>query len=259
VDAATLTRFGVFAGGLVLLAILEALFEAHHRRRGRRARWSVNLTLGLLGAVLVRLMGPLSAAALTLWAESRGIGLMASSSLPPLAVWAVSLLALDLAVWAQHVVFHRVPLLWRLHAVHHADPDVDVTTALRFHPVELLISQAWKAAVAVLLGVPAEALLVFEAALNLSAMFNHANLYLPPRGDALLRAVVVTPAMHRIHHAPERALHDTNFGFCLSVWDRVFGTWTNAAARPDTGLSDWTPAEAESVPSVLLRPVTGPS
>jgi sterol desaturase/sphingolipid hydroxylase (fatty acid hydroxylase superfamily) len=169
------------------------------------------------------------------WAEivaAHGFGLLHLVALPQPLSLLVAVVLLDLAIWAQHVVFHRVPLLWRLHRMHHADVDLDVTSGARFHPIEILLSMVVKFAVIALLGAPAAAVLAFEVLLNACAMFNHANVRIAAPVDALLRRLVVTPDMHRVHHSVVRAETDSNFGFCLSWWDRIFGTYR---AQPAAG------------------------
>jgi sterol desaturase/sphingolipid hydroxylase (fatty acid hydroxylase superfamily) len=149
------------------------------------------------------------------------------------------------------VVFHKLPILWRIHRVHHADPGVDVTTALRFHPLEILLSMAWKSAVIIALGAPALSVLVFEIVLNAAAMFNHANLRLPPKADRVLRQLIVTPDMHRIHHSVEKRETDSNYGFSLSLWDRLFSTYVAEPARGDDGIETGLKAFGRSEPTKL--------
>ncbi len=227
-------RLGVFAGVLGLMAGLEALFPRRRRRAaGRWRRWPNNLGIVVVDTLVLRLLFPTAAVGVALAAEARGgVGLLPWLGLPaPLAVLAAVVL-LDLAIYLQHVLFHAVPALWRLHRMHHADLDFDVTTGLRFHPGEILLSMAIKLAVVVALGAPAVAVLLFEVLLNATAMFNHANLRLPPRLDRALRLLLVTPDMHRVHHSVVRRETDSNFGFNLALWDRLFGTYR---AQPAAG------------------------
>ncbi|WP_291298383.1 sterol desaturase family protein [Elioraea sp.] len=176
-------------------------------------------------------MFPAGAVGTALWAEAQGLGLFRLMGVPAWAAIPVAVVLLDLAIWAQHRVFHAVPVLWRLHRMHHADTGFDVTTGLRFHPVEIVLSMVIKIAVVVALGAPAVAVLVFEVLLNATSMFSHGNVRLPAWLDAALRRVIVTPDMHRVHHSAIREETNSNFGFCLSVWDRWFGTY-----RPEPAL-----------------------
>lgn len=227
-----LIRLAVFAGILALMAGLEAWLPRRQRSAGRWLRWPSNLGVVVVDSLVVRLVFPTAAVGLALALEGRGVGLLPWLSVPqPLAIL-LAVVLLDLAIYLQHVMFHAVPALWRLHRMHHADLDFDVTTGLRFHPVEILLSMVVKLMVVVALGAPAVAVLVFEVLLNATAMFNHANLRLPERLDRLLRLVLVTPDMHRVHHSVVPRETNSNFGFNLAVWDRIFGTYR---AQPAAG------------------------
>ena len=231
-----LIRLTVFAGILALMAGLEAWLPRRRRNAGRWLRWPGNLGVLVVDSLVVRLVFPTAAVGLALALEGRGVGLLPWLGLPqPLAVL-LAVVLLDLAIYLQHVMFHAVPLLWRLHRMHHADLDFDVTTGLRFHPVEILLSMVIKLMVVVALGAPAVAVLVFEVLLNATAMFNHANLRLPQRLDRVLRLVLVTPDMHRVHHSEIREETDSDFGFCLSCWDRIFGTYRAEPAKGQLGM-----------------------
>lgn len=222
-------RLGVFAGVLLGLIVLERVAPRRPRVQSWIARLRTNGALVLLNTAAARglafLAAPLAATGASVWAQSNGVGIFNVIEAPAIVAGVAVFLALDLAVWAQHVVFHRVPFFWRFHRVHHADRDFDATTGFRFHPAEIMVSMLWKAAVVIALGAPVAAVIVFEIALNACAMFNHSNLALPRGLDAALRRLIVTPDMHRVHHSVHRDEHDTNFGFCLSVWDRLFGLY----------------------------------
>lgn len=227
-----LIRLAIFAGILALMAGLEAWLPRRQRSAGRWLRWPSNLGVVVVDSVVVRLVFPTAAVGLALALEGRGVGLLPWLGVPqPLAIL-LAVVLLDLAIYLQHVMFHAVPALWRLHRMHHADLDFDVTTGLRFHPVEILLSMVIKLMVVVALGAPAVAVLIFEVLLNAIAMFNHANLRLPERLDRLLRVVLVTPDMHRVHHSVVPRETNSNFGFNLAVWDRIFGTYR---AQPAAG------------------------
>ncbi|MCO6417001.1 sterol desaturase family protein [Siccirubricoccus sp. KC 17139] len=248
----SLIRLAVFLGVLAALLLAERL---RPWRRATPARWPGNLGLGVLGALAVRATLPAAAVGAALWAETRGIGLLAGA--PLWLALPVALLALDLLIYAQHRVSHAVPLLWRLHRVHHADPSVDATTALRFHPLEILLSMALKMAAVVALGAPPVAVLAFEVLLNATAMFNHAAIRLPPRLERALRLVLVTPEMHRTHHSEVPAETDSCFGFCLPWWDRLFGSYRAAPAAGEAvviGLPGWRAEAEQRLDRLLLQP-----
>jgi sterol desaturase/sphingolipid hydroxylase (fatty acid hydroxylase superfamily) len=222
-DNEALIRGGFFLGVLVLLAAAEGLAPRRRRQLPRRTRWISNLGIVFVNTLVLRL---------ALIAAERGWGLLNALSAPWWVAWPVAILALDLAVYLQHVMFHALPALWRLHRMHHADLDFDVTTGLRFHPLEIVISMVWKMAVIAALGAPAGAVLVFEVLLNATSMFNHSNLAIPRGIDRVLRWFVVTPDMHRVHHSIHRDETNSNFGFNLPWWDRLLGTYR---AQPRDG------------------------
>lgn len=252
-----LLRAGVFIGTLVLFAGLEAILPAKTRVMPRVYRWITNLSLGGLSAFAVRLMGPLTVAGAAIAAEQAGFGLFNAVSLPAAFTAFAALILLDLAIWAQHVAMHKVPLLWRMHRVHHTDRDLDVTSGLRFHPFEAAVSMLWKAGIVFLLGAPLAVALAYEIVLNAMALFTHANLRLPVWLDRALRVVIVTPDMHRIHHSVIRTETDSNYGNALSVWDRLFRTYTaNPAAPLILGLEDWQDSRPATLPFTLGLPLS---
>ncbi|MDJ0778532.1 MAG: sterol desaturase family protein [Gammaproteobacteria bacterium] len=203
----------------------------------RWQRWRHNLALTALNTLLLRLLFPAAAVGLALSTNAAGFGLFNRLALPLWLELPLAVLVLDLAIYWQHRLMHRVPLLWRLHRVHHADLDIDLTTGARFHPLEILLSMLYKWAVILLLGPATLAVLVFELLLNGMAMFNHANVALPARLDRALRRLLVTPDMHRVHHSIRRAESDSNFGFNLSLWDRWFGSYTDQPAHGHRGMT----------------------
>ncbi len=218
-------RVTAFALVLATMAALEAWRPRRRRGHPRRRRWPSNLGIVVLDTAVLRLAFPIAAIGVAFWAEANGIGLLNLLPLPWWIAVPLAVVALDLAIWAQHVLFHHVPALWRIHRMHHADLDIDVTTGIRFHPLEILLSMAIKLVVVALLGAPAVAVLVFEVLLNATSMFSHANWCLPARVDRILRRILVTPDMHRVHHSIRREETDSNFGFNLPWWDRLFGTY----------------------------------
>ncbi|MFN7165111.1 MAG: sterol desaturase family protein [Hyphomonas sp.] len=258
--AELLLRLGITLGALVLLAGVEALLPAKARVMPRFGRWVTNLSLGGLSSLAVRLMGPLTVAGAAVTAEQAGFGLFNAVSLPGWLTALAVIVLLDLAIWAQHLAMHRAPLLWRLHKVHHADRDLDVTSGLRFHPFEAAVSMLWKAGVVFLLGAPVAVAFAYEIALGAMALFTHANLRLPGWLDRALRLVIVTPDMHRTHHSVIRTETDSNFGNILSVWDRIFRTYLAEPAGPLVlGLEDCQDARPARLPDMLVFPAARPN
>jgi len=251
-------RAALFAGLFCLFALLEALRPQRVRREARSARWPRNLLLVVLGSAAIRLLGPLVAVQTAVIAQDAGWGLFNRLAWPPLLELALAVIALDLLIYAQHVAFHRVPMLWRIHRMHHTDLDLDVTSGIRFHPLEYGLSMVIKAGAVVALGASAAAVILFEIILNGMAMFNHANLRLPASLDKVLRHVLVTPDMHIVHHSIDPGETHRNFGFNLSLWDRVFRTYK---AAPEAGLRgirlglpDWQAPERLKLGALLWMP-----
>ena len=225
-------RIGGAGAVFAVMALWEWFAPRRHLTVGRRPRWPGNLGILAIDIVAARLLVPVTAVGVAAVAGAHGWGLFAMLGLPAWAAILIGVIALDLVIYSQHVVFHHVPVLWRLHRMHHADIDIDVTTGVRFHPLEILLSLAIKLAAVAALGVPALAVLIFEVLLNATSMFNHSNVALPPWLEPLARWIVVTPQMHQVHHSIERAETDSNFGFNLPWWDRLFGTYR---AKPAAG------------------------
>jgi len=218
-------RLSAFLGIFVVMALWEALAPRRKRLFSRLARWPHNIGIVVLNTVVLRLLFPTAAIGVALAAEANGWGLFNTLGLPSLLVLVLSVVIMDFAIYLQHVLVHAVPALWRLHRMHHTDLDYDVTTGARFHPVEIVISMGLKLMVVGALGAPALAVLIFEVILNATAMFNHANVHLPEGLDRWLRLIVVTPDMHRVHHSVIPKETNSNFGFNLPWWDRLFGTY----------------------------------
>jgi len=232
IAAEPLIRLGAFLGVFAVMALWEALAPRRARAFSRRARWPSNLGLLVLNGAVLRVVAPGAAIAIAIGSEAHGWGLVNALALPAWAAIPLAIVLLDLAVYFQHVMFHAVPALWRLHRVHHSDLDFDVTTGTRFHPIEILLSMLIKMAVVPAIGAPAVAVLVFEVLLNATAMFNHANARLSGGLDRWLRLIVVTPDMHRVHHSVIANETNSNFGFNVPWWDRLFGTYR---AQPVAG------------------------
>jgi len=225
-------RLSCFIGLLILLVSLEWVLPRKPRERTRAGRWLSNSAIIIIDTLLLRILFPTAAIGAALWAENAGIGLLNYVALPTIVSVLIAIVVLDFAIWLQHLSFHHVPWLWRLHRMHHTDIDVDVTTAVRFHPLEMVLSMLIKLLVVVILGAPAAAVLIFEVLLNATSLFNHANIKLPRPVDAALRWLIVTPDMHRVHHSIKKIETNSNFGFNLTWWDRLFGTYR---AQPQAG------------------------
>ena len=257
-------RLGFFVGVLVLLAVCESLAPRRRLRVSKAPRWFSNLGLVLLNGLSLRLLMPVGLIGVALYAQSQGWGLLNVVSLSAWLSIAISVIALDLAMYLQHVMFHAVPLLWRLHMVHHADLDFDVSTGIRFHTIEILLSIWIKSAAVILLGAPAMGVLIFEILLNATSLFNHSNIRLPLWLDRLLRLIVVTPDMHRVHHSVVRRETNSNFGFNFPWWDFALGTYRDQPAQGHeqmtVGLTQFRDEKnADRLPWMLILPFWGES
>jgi sterol desaturase/sphingolipid hydroxylase (fatty acid hydroxylase superfamily) len=230
-------RLGAFAGVFAVMAIWEFLAPRRSQAIGRARRWPGNLGVVVLNTMLLRLVFPVAAVGAALTAETNGWGLFHVSGAPAWLAVIASVILLDLVIYLQHVLVHAIPALWRLHRMHHADLEFDVTTGARFHPLEILLSMAIKFGAVAALGAPAVAVLIFEVLLNATAMFNHGNVRLPERVDSLLRWIVVTPDMHRIHHSVAIQETNSNFGFNLPWWDWLFGSYRPEPADGQEGMT----------------------
>jgi sterol desaturase/sphingolipid hydroxylase (fatty acid hydroxylase superfamily) len=224
-----LVAFGVM---LIVMALWELAAPKRRVEIPRIIRWTNNLGLVVVDSIVVRLLFPLLAVGVAVVAQDRSWGLLHSVDIPGWLAVLIAVLVLDFAIYLQHVLFHAVPAFWRLHRVHHADLEFDLTTGLRFHPIEIILSMIWKMAIVASLGAPPIAVLIFEVVLNASALFNHSNVALPRGLDAILRLFIVTPDMHRVHHSVHVRETNSNFGFNVPWWDRLFGTYI---AQPRDG------------------------
>ena len=258
-----LIRMSFFLGILMAMAIWEVAAPRRRREIPRLLRWSSNLGVVVVDTLLVRLTFPIVAVGLALIAQERDWGLFNVFDVPFWLAFVISVLALDLAIYLQHVMFHAVPALWRLHRMHHADLEFDVTTGLRFHPVEILLSMGIKLAVVAALGPPVVAVLVFEVLLNATAMFNHSNIRIPPAVDRLLRLIVVTPDMHRVHHSIHPSETNSNFGFNLPWWDRLLGTYRpqprEGHETMTIGIEQFRTRRDLWLDRMLIQPLRGPA
>jgi len=254
-------RLGAFVGVLAVMACWEVLAPRRRLAVGRGTRWTGNLGIVVLDALFVRLVFPTAAVGVALIAETRGWGLLHALEVPTWLAFLAGVILLDLAIYLQHVLFHVVPVLWRLHRVHHADLELDVTTGVRFHPIEILLSMGIKLGIVAALGTPAVAVLVFEVLLNATSMFNHGNVQLPPRIESMLRWIVVTPDMHRVHHSVVPCETNSNFGFNLPWWDQLFGTYRSEPAvghdRLTIGLDQFRDPRELRLDRMLIQPFRG--
>ncbi len=256
-------RLAIFLAILIAMAIWEVAAPRRRIEIPRLIRWTNNLGVVVVDTIVVRLTFPVVAVGLALTAQENGWGLFNMVQAPTWLAIIASVVILDFAIYLQHVLFHAVPALWRLHRMHHADQAIDVTTGLRFHPVEIVLSMVIKLAVVAALGPPAVAVLIFEVLLNATAMFNHSNIRLPQAVDRVLRLFVVTPDMHRVHHSIDRKETDSNYGFNLPWWDRLLGTYI---AQPVKGHDDMTigfeqfrRVREQWLDKMLTQPFRGPA
>jgi sterol desaturase/sphingolipid hydroxylase (fatty acid hydroxylase superfamily) len=255
-------RLGSFAAVFAVMAVWEVLAPRRELTISRWLRWTNNLGLVALNTVVLRLLFPAAAAGMAVLAAAQGWGLLNHFAAPFWVAVPLSVVVMDFVIWLQHVMVHAVPALWRLHRVHHADLDYDLTTGARFHPVEIILSMLIKFAAIMVLGPPVLAVILFELILNGMAMFNHANVRLPPAADRMLRWVVVTPDMHRVHHSVEDDETNSNFGFNLSWWDRLLGTYRDQPRGGHQGMTIGIrgyrdPRQVTWLPGLLSLPLRG--
>lgn len=254
-----IVKLTVFFGIFFLMAAWEQLAPCRALTISKSLRWANNLGLVLLNGVVLRLLFPAGGVGVAIFVQQQGWGLLNYYQIPLFASIVISVVAMDFIIYLQHIMMHAVPVLWRVHRVHHADLDYDLTTGIRFHPIEIILSMLIKAAVILLLGPPVLAVVVFEVLLNAAAMFNHSNIQLPSGLDQVLRWVLVTPDMHRVHHSTKKDEANSNFGFNLSWWDILFGTYRDQP-RGDhqsmvIGISGYRdPSQVERLPGMLALP-----
>jgi sterol desaturase/sphingolipid hydroxylase (fatty acid hydroxylase superfamily) len=260
-EKATIIRLSFFLGIFLVMALWEIIAPRRKKTTAKAIRWTWNLGLTVLNPLIVRLLFPVLTVAIAIKAREQGWGLLNLYDLPDWVSFALSIILLDMVVYLQHLMFHAVPLLWRLHMVHHADLDYDVTTGLRFHPIEIVISMLIKMSTVAVLGPPVTAVVAFEVILNGMAMFNHGNVRLPLGFDRILRFLVVTPDMHRVHHSIYPRETNSNFGFNLSWWDRIFGTYLaqpkDGHLEMTIGLRQFRNTAEVTLPRLLIMPFTG--
>ncbi|MBS1185572.1 MAG: fatty acid hydroxylase [Proteobacteria bacterium] len=255
-------RLGFFLGVFAVIAAWEVFAPRRALTVSKALRWASNLGLMVLNTVLLRLLFPLAAVGLAAFSAQNGWGLINHFEVPFWVAVPLAVIAMDFVIWLQHVMVHAVPALWRLHRVHHADLDYDVTTGARFHPLEIILSMLIKFATITVLGPPVVAVVIFEVMLNATALFNHGNIRLPGAIDRVLRWVLVTPDMHRVHHSVEDDETNSNFGFSLTWWDRLFGTYRDQPRAGHLGMTigihgHTDPREVDRLDGMLLLPFKG--
>ena len=258
-------RLSLFISIFAVMAVLEALLPRRRRRHARLKRWATNFGVLASSYVLVALVGlivPVTATLSAVFVQSQGLGLFNLTAWPGWIEGTIAFIVLDFVIWAQHLVMHKVPILWRFHRVHHTDEDLDASSAIRFHPVEIVFSIFVKSAAVLLIGAPAIIVLVFEALVNGSALFNHANVRLPDWLDRTIRLLFVTPDMHRVHHSIHNQETDSNYGFALSIWDRLFRTYVPEPRDGHdgmvVGLREWQDEAPTQLAWSLLLPFRNP-
>jgi sterol desaturase/sphingolipid hydroxylase (fatty acid hydroxylase superfamily) len=249
--------FGIFA----LIGLWEVFAPRRALTMSKAIRWGSNIGIVVLDSVVLRLAFPVVAVGFAAYVNQQGWGVLNQFELDPLLAIIIAVVVMDFTIWLQHVMVHAIPLFWRLHRMHHADLDYDLTTGARFHPLEIILSMGIKLAVIMLLGPPVVAVLIFEVILNALAMFNHGNIRMPLGLDKVLRLLIVTPDMHRVHHSVQDDETNSNFGFNLSIWDRIFGTYK---AQPDLGhekmiigLDRFREPRDNTLPRMLVQPFIG--
>ena len=255
-------RLSFFFGIFAVMAVWEIISPRHALAVSKGVRWVNNLGLVFLNSFVLRLLFPAAAVGVAAVAEQQGWGLLNFYNVPFTAAVIIAVITMDFVIWVQHVMVHAIPVLWRIHRVHHADLDYDITTGARFHTIEIVLSMLIKFAAILLLGPPVVAVVIFEVMLNATAMFNHGNVKLPAGLDRALRWFLVTPDMHRIHHSVEDDEANSNFGFCLPWWDRLFGTYRDQPRGGHEGMTIGIhkyrdPKKVDQLPGMLALPFAG--
>lgn len=257
----TAIRIGIFLTMFALLAGWEFWWPRRALSQAKRVRWLTNLSLVVVDALVLRLMGGIVAFAAAIYVQQHGWGWLNNVAWPYWLEFIIALALLDFALYLQHVASHYVPILWRLHRVHHTDLDIDLTTGVRFHPIEIGLSMLYKIMLVVALGVTPWAVLVFEIILNAASLFNHSNIYIPEKIDKRVRRFIITPDMHRVHHSTIVKETNSNFGFSISLWDRACGTYRKAPALGqlgmEIGLKEYRDPQRLGFVKLLLLPFHG--
>jgi sterol desaturase/sphingolipid hydroxylase (fatty acid hydroxylase superfamily) len=233
----------IFVGLLLGFGIIEFLLPRRTLKPIKTKRWITNLLIIFIDSVLVKLLFKTAAIGVALWAVINGYGLFNFIEAPYWLAFGLSFAVLDFSIWLTHVASHKIPILWKIHRMHHSDVDIDASTGIRFHPFEIVLSMCWKFLVVLVLGAPVLSVLIFEIVLNSGALFNHSNIKIPLKFDRILRWIIVTPDMHRVHHSVISREHNSNYGFNLSIWDKIFSTYVDQPEmghrEMTIGLPDW--------------------
>ncbi len=229
-------RLGFFFGMFAVMAFFELVAPRRRLETSKGMRWFSNISITFINSALVRLAFPVLAVGVAFFGLEQGWGILNNIEVPELLAGIIAIIVLDLTIYVQHVVFHLIPPCWKLHMMHHADIDIDVTTGARFHPVEIMLSMCIKISVVAALGAPPWSVVVFEVLLNATAMFNHSNINIPVNIDRVLRLFVVTPDMHRVHHSVIIRETNSNYGFNFPWWDRFFKTYNAQPVKGHTGM-----------------------
>jgi sterol desaturase/sphingolipid hydroxylase (fatty acid hydroxylase superfamily) len=251
-------RPAIFVGLLVGFGIIEILLPRRKLKPIKTRRWITNLLIIVIDSVVVKLLFKSAAIGVAYWAVNNNYGLFNIVAAPYWIAFVLSFLVLDFSIWFTHVISHKIPILWRVHRMHHSDVDIDASTGIRFHPIEIVLSMCWKFFVVLLLGAPVLSVLIFEVVLNGGSLFNHANIKLPLALDKYLRLAIVTPDMHRVHHSIIAREHNSNYGFNLSIWDRIFSTYVDQPElgheEMTIGLQQWQDEKPARIDWTLLVP-----
>ncbi len=251
-------RPAIFIGLFLVFACWEVLSPRRSRGHPLLRRWLGNIGILAVGTVLARLILPLAPVSVAVWADQAGVGILNAVKIQPVVAGIFAFLILDLLIYGQHVAFHRIPVLWRIHRMHHSDLDLDTSSGLRFHPLEIIFSLVLKMAAVAVLGAPVLSVLLFEVVLNATSMFNHSSINIPANVDRILRRVVVTPDMHRVHHSVYRDETDSNFGFNIPWWDRALGTYKDQPrdghGEMQLGLPDLRDQRCAGLINLLMQP-----
>jgi len=254
-------RMSFFVGIFLAVALVELIVPRRALTTSKKSRWFGNIGIVFIDTFMLRLLAPAGAVGVSVWIGHQGWGLLNTVEWPFWLELVITVIVLDFVVYMQHLMFHAVPILWRLHMMHHADLDIDLTTGTRFHPLEIIISLGIKAGAIIVLGAPPVGVIIFEIVLNGTAMFNHGNFFIPLRVDRFLRLLVVTPDMHRVHHSVFPFETNSNFGFNLPWWDRICGTYRaqprNGHEQMTIGLNQFREASRLTLPWLLILPFTG--
>ena len=248
----------IFVGLLILFAGMEYWVPRRKLKPIKTRRWITNLLIIFIDSIVVKLFFKSAAIGVAIWAAHNSYGLFNWVDVPYWLAFVISFLVLDFSIWLTHVASHKIPILWRVHRMHHSDVDIDASTGIRFHPIEIVLSMCWKFFVVVVLGAPVLAVLIFEIVLNGGALFNHSNIKIPLGFDKLLRLIIVTPDMHRVHHSIISDEHDSNYGFNLSIWDRIFSTYVDQPKaghdKMTIGLKQWQDEKPARLDWTLMVP-----